>query len=44
MLGFGLVSGVVKVFPVGSISVSEKIDQEETSTTRPDDEMGFQVV
>ena len=39
VLGFGLVSGVAKVFPVSSVSLARK----SSSTTRPDDEMGSQI-
>ena len=42
MLGFGLVSGVVKVFPVSSLSLARKTTMS-TSTMRPDDEMGSQI-
>ena len=39
MLGFGLVSGVVKVFPVSSLSLVRN----RPGTTRLDDEMGSQI-
>ena len=39
MLGFGLISGVVKVFLVSALSLARN----RPGTTRPDDEMGSQI-
>ena len=43
VFGFGLVGGVVKVFPFSSLSLAKKINQEGASTTRPIDDIGSHV-